>query len=639
MARPRDILLRLTGDPSDATKALDKVKGELKTFDQIKAEARAEIKTSAAKAELEKLQARLDRYGKQEQTADVKIRSAKTLEQIERVEKKLKGIKDETVHVDVKERRTGFTGGGGATAAGGAAAIAGSAKAGVAGIAAGGLGVLGKDVVKEASDINESLSKNIVLFKSSAREVERFANTSAESYGIAKKAALEYTGTFGNLFRAFGETPKQSAKFSVGLTKLAADLASFNNTSLTDALEAIRSGLTGETEPLRKFGVNLNENALKAEALSSGIVKASVDTGKLRAANIGLGLAQDKYNEAVRKHGKHSKEAETAQKALLLAEGRVNKERSGSVPVLTAQQKALAAQNLIYKQTKTAQGDFARTSGGLANQQRILGAEVSDAGAAIGKLLLPVVLDVTKGIVDFINLIRDSIPRAKQIISDFVKKNREDIKGLLQAFKNIGTAVKAVFEDVVLPVIKSALPGVKKALNGFITIARGVVRLFTAIFTGDFGKALDGVKDIFNGAITALKGILRTALGPFRKLGSAIGHAIAGGVKGALNGLKKIGQAAVNGVIALFNDAINAINKITPGAIKVKGHTIVPGIPNIPNIPSVGGSKDSTPAGTFQRDQAPHAGTRVYITTPGGGPPDPKVLARQLSRQLARHPG
>jgi hypothetical protein len=638
MARARDILLRLTGDPSDATAALDKVKGELKTFDQIKAEARAEIKTAAAKAELEKLQARLERYGKQEQTADVKIRTAKTLEQIERVEKKLAGIKDQTVDVNVKEHKSPASGASGA--AGGAAAVAGGAKAGIAGIAAGGFGVLGKEVVSEASDINESLSKNIVLFKSSAKEVERFADRSGKAYGIAKKDALEYTGTFGNLFRAFGETPKQSAKFSVSLTKLGADLASFNNTSVTDALEAIRSGLTGEVEPLRRYGVNLSENALKAEALASGIVKASVDTGKLKAAQITARAAQEKYSEAVKKHGKNSKEAEAAQGALLRAEGAVNKARSGSVPVLTAQQKALAAQNLIYKQTKTAQGDFARTSGGLANQQRILSAEVSDAGGAIGKLLLPIVLDVTKGIVEFINIIRDGIPRVKKTISEFVAKNREDIKGLLQAFKNIGVAVKAVFFDVVLPAIKAALPGIKDALGGIIEIARGVIRIFTAIFTGDFGKALDGVKDIFHGAIDTLKGILRTALGPFRKLGSAIGHAISGGIKGALNGLKKIGEAAINAMISVINKGIGLVNgALRPRDLGVLGHS--PGI-HIDPIGKIGGSSGGkTPAGTFQRDQAPKAGQRsVNITNNITAPSktDPAHLAAVLSRQIARHP-
>jgi hypothetical protein len=152
--------------------------------------------------------------------------------------------------------------------------------------------------------------------------------------GISKKAALEYTGVFGNLFRSLGQSEKAASGNSVQLTKLAADMASFNNTSVEDALEAIRSGLVGETEPLRKFGVNMNDATLKAQALKMGLIEST-------------------------------KEA------------------------LDPQTKAMAAQALIMKQTSQSHGDFADTSGSLANQQKILKARLDDASAAIGARLLP----------------------------------------------------------------------------------------------------------------------------------------------------------------------------------------------------------------------------------------------------------
>jgi hypothetical protein len=52
---------------------------------------------------------------------------------------------------------------------------------------------------------------------------------------------------------------------------LASDLASFNNTDPAQALDALRSGLTGETEPLKQYGINLNDAALKQEALRLGL--------------------------------------------------------------------------------------------------------------------------------------------------------------------------------------------------------------------------------------------------------------------------------------------------------------------------------------------------------------------------------
>ena len=58
-----------------------------------------------------------------------------------------------------------------------------------------------------------------------------------------------------------------------------------------------------------------------------------------------------------------------------------------------------AAQAAIFDQTSAAQGDFARTSGGLANQQRILAAQVENLKARLGQALLPVV----QRLVTFIN--------------------------------------------------------------------------------------------------------------------------------------------------------------------------------------------------------------------------------------------
>jgi hypothetical protein len=106
---------------------------------------------------------------------------------------------------------------------------------------------------------------------------------------------------------------------STSMVGLASDLASFNNTDPAEALEALRAGLTGETEPLKRYGINLNDATLKAEAMRLGL-----DT-------------------------------------------------TGST--LSANTKAQAAYSLIMQQSSLAQGDFARTSAGLANQQRIMSSQ------------------------------------------------------------------------------------------------------------------------------------------------------------------------------------------------------------------------------------------------------------------------
>lgn len=225
------------------------------------------------------------------------------------------------------------------------------AKATVAGAAVGAaLFKLGKDAVAVASDISESQSKVQVVFGKSSGEVSKFAQTSAKSMGISKAAYLEAAGTLGNLFVSLKLPQGEAAKMSTRMIALASDMASFNNSTPEEALEALRSGLVGEAEPLRRFGVNLNDATLRQKALELGLVKTT----------------KDALDPAV---------------------------------------KAQATYALVLEQTKTAQGDFTRTSTGLANSQRILKAEFSDMQGELGEKLLPAAVKVTGAMIELIDFL------------------------------------------------------------------------------------------------------------------------------------------------------------------------------------------------------------------------------------------
>jgi hypothetical protein len=212
--------------------------------------------------------------------------------------------------------------------------------------AAGAVAAASFKLVQQASNLEESQSKVNTVFKNSAFIVDNFAKTSASSFGITKQAALEAAGTFGNLIQAFGIGEGEAANMSVTLVSLAADLASFNNTPIEEAIMALRSGLSGEAEPLKRFGVAINDVRLKQEAFNMGLYdgKGALD--------------------------------------------------------ITA--KTQAAYALILKDTNLAQGDFSRTSEGFANQMRILQASLSDAATEVGLVLLPYFKE-------FVNFINDNI--------------------------------------------------------------------------------------------------------------------------------------------------------------------------------------------------------------------------------------
>lgn len=247
-----------------------------------------------------------------------------------------------------------------------------------------------KYAIDAASDVVESTNKVNVVFEKNGAQVVAWSDTMAKSFGISKREALDAAGTFGNLFRAMGIGAGASADLAEHLTELAGDMASFNNANPEDVLLALRSGLTGETEPLRKFGINLNQSRIEAEAFSLGLVKAKKNQDAIKASSERVSLAQLDYNKAVKAHGKDSEEARKAQLALKSAQDGLNKATKGAVPEMTAAQKAQATYSLIMKDTKLQQGDFARSLGSsAANQQRVNAALADNAKAAVGQQLLP----------------------------------------------------------------------------------------------------------------------------------------------------------------------------------------------------------------------------------------------------------
>jgi hypothetical protein len=213
-------------------------------------------------------------------------------------------------------------------------------------------------VVNAASDLAESTSKATVVFEDQADEIIAWSKTSADAFGLSQQAALETAGTFGNLFTAMGIGGEASADMSTELVELAADLASFNNLDTAEVLEKLRAGIVGEAEPLRTLGVQISAVRTKAKAMELGF-----------------------------------------------------KEVDGQ---FTASQKAIANYQIIMEDTAKAQGDFARTSDGLANQQRILRANLENTAAVVGKELTPVLADMA-------GRLNDLLVKNQPAIQEFAK--------------------------------------------------------------------------------------------------------------------------------------------------------------------------------------------------------------------------
>lgn len=216
-------------------------------------------------------------------------------------------------------------------------AAAGLAVVGAAGVAA------GVKMIGLASDAAEVDSKFRVIFGRQMPRLTKNIDKFAEATGASRFEMRKQVADLGALLQPIVKNRKAAGDMSVDFVKLANDLASFNNVPTADALEAIRSGLVGETEPMRRFGVLLNENAVKNEAYRLGLAKTGDE--------------------------------------------------------LTETQKVQARASLIMQQTALAQGDATRTADSFANQIKRLKNTVKDTATEVGQKLLPHV----QNLIEFIN--------------------------------------------------------------------------------------------------------------------------------------------------------------------------------------------------------------------------------------------
>ncbi len=212
---------------------------------------------------------------------------------------------------------------------------------GVVGGVLGGLAVGRKinESVDAASDLNETVNKSQVIFQKNAAGIEKWSRTSATAFGLSKNQALSAAAGFGDMFSQLGFTSTAAANMSKSTVQMAADLGSFNNLPTDDVLERISAGFRGEYDSLQAVIPNISAARVQTEALAI--------SGKKNADQ------------------------------------------------LTAQDKATATLAIIQKDGARAMGDFARTSGGYANQQKIAAAQTADLKAKIGQGLLPVFIAVT----------------------------------------------------------------------------------------------------------------------------------------------------------------------------------------------------------------------------------------------------
>lgn len=431
-------------------------------------------------------------------------------------------------------------------------------KAGLAlaavGAAAGAMAIkIGREAVQAASDLAESTSKVGVIFGNVSTEITKFAAQAAESLGQTRIQAQNAASTFATFGKAAGLTGKDLSNFSIEFVRLASDLASFNNTSVDQAVNALGAALRGEAEPIRSYGVLLNDATLKAKAMEMGLY-----SGK---------------------------------------------------GALDAQAKVLAAHQVVLEQTGDAQGDFARTADGMANSQKILTARLEEAKITLGEALLPVALAA-------VNLFNDKfLPVITNIANSFSNANGDGLIDRIKIFaQQVGTFLKPVIDAAeqafknFTDAIANNKSNINDVLNAVIVLFNFFNTYFVPLIKGSLINAIQGIGTAFQ-VIGAIAGPI---FGGIANLISGIVGVIDKAIKGIQN-LINVAISAINAAIKAYNSIpilpnISTVPSV--GGSGSSGSNTVPG----GSLPFGGGSVSGSSSGSSSASAAAAAASAAGLT-------------------------
>ena len=201
-----------------------------------------------------------------------------------------------------------------------------------------------KQMVDMASAVQEMQSKSSVVFGQFVSSVRSQLGEFGDEVGRSTHELEKMASSVQDTFVPMGFARGEASKLSVQLTKLAVDVASFNNASDVDTMMAFQSALVGNHETVRRFGVVITEATLKQELLRMGITK-------------------------------NAKEVTNAEKVQ-------------------------ARLNLLIAGTSDAQGDATRTSGSFANTSKALSSALSELSVDVMTPMLPKLTNMVEGFID-----------------------------------------------------------------------------------------------------------------------------------------------------------------------------------------------------------------------------------------------
>jgi len=464
---------------------------------------------------------------------------------------------------------------------------------------------IGTAATKMAMDAVESENLFEVAMGAVAGDARKWSEETSKALGLNAYNVRNNMATYNAMLTSMGLASDESLKMSEGLTQLSYDMASFYNLKPEEAFEKLKSGISGEAEPLKALGILVNDTTIKTYAYANGIAKQGAELTEAQKVQARYGAIMEATKNA---QGDLARTMDSPTNKL-----RIMKEQAQQIGIQFGQilipilEKLIAIikplmdrfqglskeqQELIVKialiaaavgpivmvigKVVSVVGTLSSAFGAISGAMAAAGGASGAVGAAIAAITGPVgiaIAAVAGFIAIFVLLFknnetfRNSVITVWNQIKTIMAGVFEAIKVLIQAFVQVVGAVWQKYGADIIAVISAAFNIIASVVTTALNMIKNIIQIVTSLIKGDWQGVWEGVKNLTQNLWNGIQSVISGVLNLIKGIISVETGFVKNTISGAWNTVQSVTSSIWQGIKTAIETPINAAKNTVKSAI------------------------------------------------------------------------
>ncbi|UWG97402.1 phage tail tape measure protein [Dehalobacter sp. DCM] len=464
---------------------------------------------------------------------------------------------------------------------------------------------IGTAATKMAMDAVESENLFEVAMGGVADDARKWSEETSKALGLNAYNVRNNMATYNSMLTSMGLATDESLEMSQGLTQLSYDMASFYNLNPEEAFNKLKSGISGEAEPLKALGILVNDTTVKTYAYTHGIAKQGeqlTEAQKVQArygaimeatknAQGDLARTMDSPTNKIRAMKEQAQQIgiQFGQILIPILEKLIatikplmdrfqglSKEQQEMIVKIALVAAAVGPVLLVIGKVISVVGTLTTTFGIISGAMAAAGGASGAVGAAIVAITGPVgiaVAAVAGFIAIFVLLFRNNENFRNSVITIWNQVKAvmagvfEAIRALIAAFVQVASAIWNKYGNDIVAVITAAFTVISSVVTTALNVIKGIIQVVTSLIKGDWQGVWEGIKNVTSSLWNGIQSIISGVLNLIKSLVSTQINVIKDVISGAWNAIKSVTSSLWNGIKSAIETPINAARNTVKGAI------------------------------------------------------------------------